>query len=537
MTTGGGPTPMEAEARLRADAEGATASAASLVTMRGITKAFGPFQVLRGIDFDVRAGEVHALLGENGAGKSTLMKVLMGVHRPDAGTVMLAGRDLSRASVEDRMDGGIAMIFQELSLLPNMTVADNIMVGREPRRPGWRIDGRALRRDAQAIIDRHGFPLRAGQLVSDLGFAQRQMVEILKAVSRGAQVLILDEPTSSLSLREEETLFAMMDDLKAKGIGLVYISHRMAEIFRLANRLSIVKDGILIGPLDPKDTSIADVSTLMSKAKPAAAEPVLPGARRGRTATAGTILDVRDLRTARKLDGLSFTVGRGEIVGVAGLVASGRSTLAKALFGLLPDANGTVAVNGRPLKLGDTVAAIAAGLAFVPEDRRLEGLAVNQTLADNVALPNLPRMRAGGLPIVSDSRIRHVFATYRDRLGIVARRSTQLASELSGGNQQKVVFAKWLASEPKLLILDEPTNGVDVNAKADMRAIIRAAADAGMGVLLMSSELDELTAAADRILTLVDGRITRELHDVRDEGELRAILQTDLAKAMEERAA
>ena len=538
MDTAGATTPIGVEARLRADAETTTfaTSSSSLVSMRGITKSFGPFQVLRGIDFDVRAGEVHALLGENGAGKSTLMKVLMGVHEPDAGTVTLAGQDLAKASVEDRMGHGIAMIFQELSLLPNMSVADNIMVGREPRRLGWRIDGRALRRDAQAIIDRYGFPLRAGQLVRDLGFAQRQMVEILKAVSRGAKVLILDEPTSSLSLREEETLFALMDDLKGKGMGLVYISHRMAEIFRLANRLSIVKDGVLIGPLDPRETSIADVSALMSKAKPAAREASVPGRAARRDASA-IVLDVEDLRTARKLDGLSFTVGRGEIVGVAGLVGSGRSTLAKALFGLLPDARGRVSVDGRSLELGRTGAAIAAGLAFVPEDRRLEGLAVNQTLADNIAVPNLPRMRAGRLPIVSNGRIRRVFATYQERLGIVARRPTQLASELSGGNQQKVVFAKWLASNPKLLILDEPTNGVDVNAKADMRAIIRAAADAGMGVLLVSSELDELTAAADRILTLVDGRITRELRDIRDEGELRAILQTDLAKAMGERAA
>ena len=534
MDIAGGPIPIKAEARPRAEA--GIASPPPLVSMRGITKSFGPFQVLRGIDFDVRAGEVHALLGENGAGKSTLMKVLMGVHRPDAGSVMLAGQDLAKTSVEDRMGHGIAMIFQELSLLPNMSVADNIMVGREPRRPGWRIDGRALRRDAQAVIDRYGFPLRAGQLVRDLGFAQRQMVEILKAVSRGAKVLILDEPTSSLSLREEETLFALMEDLKAKGMGLVYISHRMAEIFRLANRLSIVKDGVLIGPLDPRETSIADVSALMSKAKPAAREGGLPGRAARRDASA-IVLSVEDLRTARKLDRLSFTVGRGEIVGVAGLVGSGRSTLAKALFGLLPDAQGNVRVDGRPLALGRTGAAIAAGLAFVPEDRRLEGLAVNQTLADNIAVPNLPRMLATGLPIVSNNRIRRVFAIYQERLGIVARRSTQLASELSGGNQQKVVFAKWLASNPKLLILDEPTNGVDVNAKADMRTIIRAAADAGMGVLLVSSELDELTAAADRILTLVDGRITRELHDIRDEGELRAILQTDLAKAMGERAA
>ncbi len=242
-----------------------------LVSMRGISKAFGPYRVLRDVDFDVRPGEVHALLGENGAGKSTLMKVLMGVHKPDAGTVMLAGENIVGASVEHHLSHGIAMIFQELSLLPNLTVADNIMLGREPRRPGWIVDRAKLRRDAQAIIDQYRFPLRARQLVRDLGFAQRQMVEILKAVSRGARVLILDEPTSSLSLREEESLFAIMDELKGGGMGLVYISHRMAEIFRLADRLSIVKDGSIIGPLDPGATSIRHVSELMSKAKPAAA--------------------------------------------------------------------------------------------------------------------------------------------------------------------------------------------------------------------------------------------------------------------------
>ena len=514
--------------------------AARLVAMRGISKSFGANAVLRDVDFDVTAGEVHALLGENGAGKSTLMKVLMGVHKPDAGTITLDGETVTGASVEQHLAHGIAMIFQELSLMPNLTVGDNIMMGREPRRPGWIVDTRRIRREAQAVIDRYKFPLRAGQLVRDLGFAQRQMVEILKAVSRGARVLILDEPTSSLSLREEETLFGMMDDLKARGLGLVYISHRMAEIFRLASRLSIVKDGRIIGPLDPKTTTIRQVSELMSKAKPvsAQAEAAIEAAVPARGKAAGdAALVVKGLRTARKLDGLDFSLGRGEILGVAGLVGAGRSTLAKALFGLLPDAQGSVTVGGRALKLGDAAAAIRAGLAFVPEDRRLEGLVLNGSLASNVALPTLDRLtRHFGLPMVSDRRIADTFDTYRDKLGIKARGPGQLTSELSGGNQQKIVFAKWLASNPSVLILDEPTNGVDVNAKADMRAIVRAAAEAGVGVLLISSELDELTAAADRILTLVEGRITRELVGVRDEAELRATLQADLATLQKERS-
>ncbi|MCW6508759.1 sugar ABC transporter ATP-binding protein [Lichenifustis flavocetrariae] len=514
-------------------------AARPLVSMRGISKSFGENRVLRDVDFEVSAGEVHALLGENGAGKSTLMKILMGVYRPDAGTVTLDGEDIGGTSVLDHLSHGIAMIFQELSLLPNLTVGDNILLGREPRRTGWRIDKRSMRRDAQTVIDRYGFPLRAGQLVRDLGFAQRQMVEVLKAVSRGARVLIMDEPTSSLSLREEEKLFAIIDELKARGMGIVYISHRMAEIFRLANRMSIVKDGQVIGPLDPAATSIRKVSELMSKSKPAVVDTaVIEVAAKPASAGVATALEVRGLKTARKLDDLSFTIAQGEIVGIAGLVGSGRSTLAKALFGLIPDARGRVTVGGQPLKLGHPDAAIAAGIAFVPEDRRLEGLVLGHSLSSNVALASLDKLlHRIGVPVVSDRKIADLFEDYHQKLGIVARRPSQLASELSGGNQQKVVFAKWLATKPRLLILDEPTNGVDVNAKADMRAIMRGAADSGVGVLLISSELDELTASADRILTLVDGRITRELFEAKDEAELRATLQADLAAMKKERLA
>ncbi len=510
-----------------------------LVAMKGIIKSFGENQVLRDVDFDVCAGEVHALLGENGAGKSTLMKILMGVYKADAGSITLDGVDIAGASVQDHLAHGIAMIFQELSLMSNLTVAENIMVGREPRGFGFRIAKTRLRREAQAIIDQYGFPLRAGQRVRELGFAQRQMVEVLKAVSRGARVLIMDEPTSSLSLREEEKLFSIMDELKARGMGLIYISHRMAEIFRLANRLSIVKDGKLIGPLDPASTSIQAVSQMMSKTKQAATDaPLTEAVAAPHEQGVARALDVRGLSTARKLQDVSFSVGRGEIVGVAGLVGSGRSTLAKALFGLLPDAKGELAVAGKPLKLGDPARSVKAGLAFVPEDRRLEGLVLDHSLRANIALPNLDNLLSGGiLPIVSRSRIGDLYAKFHGRLGIVARRPGQRAGELSGGNQQKIVFAKWLATEPSVLILDEPTNGVDVNAKADMRAVIRAAAQAGVGVLLISSELDELTAAADRILAIVDGRITRELKGVKDEAALRASLQADLAGAKKDRAA
>jgi ribose transport system ATP-binding protein len=498
---------------------------APLVSMQGIVKSFGENRVLRGISFEVHAGEVHALLGENGAGKSTLMKVLMGVHTADAGRIALDGADISGGSVQEHLAQGIAMIFQELSLLPNLTVAQNLLLGREPRQAGWRIDGRALRAEAEALIERYDFGLRAADRVRDLGFAQRQMVEVLKAVSRGARVLIMDEPTSSLSLREEQQLFGIIESLQARGMGIVYISHRMAEVFRVANRISIVKDGQLIGPLDPKDSSPRAIAGLMSKTAPGElAARRAPGMAPER---AKPVLRVEGLRTRRKLGGLGFEVARGEVLGIAGLVGSGRSTLAKALFGLLPDAAGTVTVDGKPLKLGDPSAAIAAGLGFVPEDRRHEGLVLGLSLARNVALPGYAGLRGTGR--VSGARSDALFAKFRAQLNIVCRQPSQPAAELSGGNQQKVVFAKWLATQPRLLILDEPTNGVDVNAKADMRAAMRSAAEQGVGVLLISSELDELAAAADRVLLLVDGRITREVTQIGDEAELRALLQADLA--------
>lgn len=500
------------------------ASATALVSMQGISKTFGENRVLRGISFDVMAGEVHALLGENGAGKSTLMKVLMGVYPADDGRIVLDGKDISGSSVQEHLTQGIAMIFQELSLLPNLTVAQNLLLGREPCKSGWRINTKALRDEAKTLIEQYDFSLQIDAYVRNLSFAQRQMVEVLKAVSRGARVLIMDEPTSSLSLREETQLFGIIQGLQARGMGIVYISHRMAEVFQIATRISIVKDGQLIGPLEPQKSTMQNVANLMSKST--------GGALASQRLSVGVfdrtkpVLRVEGLNTKKKLKGLSFEVARGEVVGIAGLVGSGRSTLAKALFGLLADVSGTIALNGKPLPLGNPIAAIAAGVGFVPEDRRSEGLVLGLSLATNVALPGLAT-RCGSSRV---SRVKELglFSDFQDRLKIVYRRHSQPASELSGGNQQKVVFAKWLATQPRLLILDEPTNGVDVNAKADMRAVIRTATESGIGVLLISSELDELVAAADRVLLMIDGRITRELTNLGSEGELRGLLQHDI---------
>ena len=500
-----------------------------MLAMQGVSKTFGETRVLNEVDFDLRAGEVHALLGENGAGKSTLMKILVGVHRPDAGRVLLDGVDITDQSVHGKLHRGIAMIFQELSLLPNLSVAENLLVGREPRRLGWRVDFRKLRHQAQEFLDTYGFPIKPSARVETLGFAQRQMVEIVKALASGARILIMDEPTSSLTVREEDKLFSIIRSLKQRGIGIIYISHRMSEIFKISDRVSVIKDGRLLPTQDAADTDTHQIAELMSRS---GAPMVFKSAAPARVIGDSTpALVVSSLRTAGKLkSGVDVTIAKGEILGIAGLVGSGRSTLAKALFGLLPDAAGTVEVAGRPMKLGSPSRAIAAGVGFVPEDRRTEGLVVDHGLAVNVGLPSLKKLRVGGgrFPMILPSSADDLFEHMRRQLRIVCRSGRQYASELSGGNQQKVVVAKWLATNARLLILDEPTSGVDVNAKEEMRLIVRDAASKGMGVLLIASEMEELSRLADRIVTMVDGSLGRSLAGGADEAELRAALQADI---------
>jgi ABC-type sugar transport system ATPase subunit len=492
----------------------------ALVSMRGIVKRFGTNVVLRNVDFDVRAGEVHALLGENGAGKSTLMKVLLGIHRPDEGTILVRGEPLVTTSTRARLDAGVAMIFQELSLVPAMNVADNLFLGREPLLFGGRIDRRRIRREAAALIASQGFALDPHARVEDLPFAARQQVEILKALSRGASVIVMDEPTSSLTVREEAVLHATIAGLRGRGIGIVYISHRMSEIFRVADRLSVIKDGQIQGPFATDQITIPQVSRLMART-----DAVMTMKPKTQREPGDLVLEVSGLATARKLRDVSLAVHSGEIVGIAGLVGSGRSTLAKALFGLVGDAHGSVRLSGHEIGTLSTRSRIRAGMAMVPEDRRAEGLVAQHGLAANVALPNLGQLLSRWPGVLSSRRETDMFLGFREALRIACREPGQEASELSGGNQQKVVFAKWFASKPKLLILDEPTAGVDVNAKAEMRALVLRAADEGMAVLLITSELDELAGLADRLLYMVEGRLLPQHTAVRGEEDIRTLLQ------------
>ena len=465
------------------------------------------------------------------------MKILMGVYRPDNGRVLLDQVDITNQSVQVKLNRGISMIFQELSLLPNLTVAENLLLGHEPRKAGWRIDFRGLRRQAQQLLDTYDFPIRSGGRVENLGFAQRQMVEIVKSLASGARVLIMDEPTSSLTGREEDKLFSIIRSLKVKGIGIIYISHRMAEIFKISDRISIIKDGRLLPAQESSGTDMHRITELMSRSgTPMCVDSGTKAVNRGSQTPA---LRVTGLRTARKLrSGIDLVIAKGEILGLAGLVGSGRSTLTKALFGLLADATGTVEVDGRPMKLGSPTRAIAAGIGFVPEDRRGEGLIVDHSLAGNIALPSLKKLRLGGgrFPMILPNHADSLFESMRRQLRIMCRAGRQPARELSGGNQQKVVLAKWLATDARLLILDEPTSGVDVNAKEEMRLIIRDAASMGVGVLLIASEMEELSRVADRIVTMVDGTLGRTLPSGASEAELRAALQIELEVMREEAA-
>ena len=495
-------------------------SSKPLIEMHDIRKSFGANDVLLGINFDVRPGEVHALLGENGAGKSTLMKILMGVHRQDGGEILIEGRPAT-GDTAGRLAAGVAMIFQELSLVPAMTVADNIWLGREPvGRAGW-IDRRRIRADAAALIAARGFDIDPAARVETLPFAARQQVEILKALGTGAQVVVMDEPTSSLTQREEQVLHGIVRRLRDQGLGIIFISHRMNEIFRLSDRLSVLKDGRMMGTLSTAETSPEAVNRLLMRTPVTAHAPVASA----RSESGRIVLEVAGLSTRRKLRDVYFKLAEGEVLGLAGLVGSGRTVLAQALFGLLRDTRGTV-------KLGDIDFAgrgiadrISAGIAMVPEDRRHQGLVLAHGLADNIALPGLAAKLRGALRPVSRRGTRSGFDHWRKALSIACRGPRQEAGELSGGNQQKIVFAKWLATGPRLLILDEPTAGVDVNAKAEMRKLVRQAADSGLAVLLITSELDELAELSDRVAYMAGGRLIERSDPVRGEEDIRHVLQ------------
>ncbi|AXE33710.1 D-xylose ABC transporter ATP-binding protein [Chromobacterium phragmitis] len=470
------------------------------VTMRGISKAFGPVKVLENVEFTLRGGEIHALMGENGAGKSTLMKILSGVHRADVGEILLDGRRVELRNTQAAVEAGIAIIHQELNLIPQLSVMENLLLGREPSRYGL-IDYGRMRQEAKAQLAALG----AGNIDPDeeagnLSIGQQQMVEIAKALALQARVLIMDEPTAALTERETDALFGLMAQLKKNGVAIVYVSHRMEEIFRVCDRISVLRDGCFVGEREIARTDFDEVVRMMVGREIGDRYPkreAVPGAVR---------LKVENLADENMIAGISFEVRAGEVLGIAGLMGSGRSDILMTLFGAKRRTAGRVELDGVSFDISEPGDAIAAGLALVTEDRKRAGLVFGMSVGSNATLAHLQRYAR--LDIVNAGKEGEAVAGLIQRLRIRSHGASQDVRALSGGNQQKVVFAKWLAQPPKVLLLDEPTRGVDIGGKVEIYRIINQLAAAGSAIVMVSSELPEVLALSDRILVLREGRQT-----------------------------
>lgn len=471
------------------------------LTIRGLTKRFGGVTALDRVDLDLRAGEIHALLGENGAGKSTLIKILAGVHTPDAGTIEVNGRREIIRDVSDADRLGIRVIHQELSLAGNLSVAENIYLGREPHTFGWLHRGQ-IYSEARTLIDRLGLTelndVRAP--VDRLSVAHRQLVEIARALSSQARILILDEPTSSLSEAETEALFTTLRRLRGQGVGIIYISHRLEEIVRLADRITVLRDGHSVGTQDAARVDQRELVRWM------VGRDIVEHFHRPPHNPGAPALEVRALRNPRIHD-VSFSLAHGEILGIAGLMGSGRSELVRALFGIDPIDGGEIRVNGVARGISNPQDALKAGIVLVPEDRRRDGLVMIQSVAFNIALPWASEWNPPLRP--NHGRRREIVQRAVRDFGIRLADPEQTVLGLSGGNQQKVLVGRWMEHRPQVLILDEPTRGVDVGAREEMFAIISRLVEEGMAVLLISSDLAEVMNISHRLAIYKDGRIVR----------------------------
>ncbi|MFB7454736.1 sugar ABC transporter ATP-binding protein [Streptomyces sp. NPDC056194] len=492
------------------------------LTAENVGKRFGAVQALQGIDLNFPPGQVTALMGENGAGKSTLLRILTGDHRPSEGRVLLDGEVLDLNSPIDARRAGIRIIPQEPEIIPHVSVAENVYAGALPRRAGRRLDRAELRRRITADLDRLGFTkvLEPDLLGSELTAAQRQLVEILRALTGDtpARVIAFDEPTSSLSEHEVEALFALIERLRSQGIAVVYVSHRMKEIFRLADRIAVLRDGTLAGVADAAETDENELVRLM------VGRDLAGLFVRQNVATDRVVLQVDGLGTDDVHD-VSLTVHAGEVVALAGLIGAGRSELALALAGDTPIRSGTVELSGRRLRLGSPRRAIRAGIGLAPEERKAQALFLHRTIRDNTSLVSLERLRRRRFVRLREEK--DLAQRYADRLRVRAPSIESEVRTLSGGNQQKVVLARWLARRPDLLILDEPTRGVDIGAKAEIYQIIADLARDGVAVLVISSELPEVLGLADRVVVMQNGRVTGELS--RAEASEEAILGLAMA--------
>ncbi len=471
-----------------------------IVELRGIAKHFGGVQALQGVDFRLFPGEVHALVGENGAGKSTLVKILAGIHKPDAGVVKVGGEVVELRSPTQAQALGIAVVYQEPMLFPDLDVDENVFMGRHPRDRFGRVDWKRMHREVDQLLASLDVPLSSHTPVQGLSVAEQQLVEIAKALSLRARVLVLDEPTAALSSHEVDELFAIVKQLRERDVAVLFVSHRLEEVFRIADRLTVLRDGkhIITAPVSEMNTEEIikhmvgrELSNLFPKSEAEIGE---------------VVLEVRHLTRPGVFADVSFQLRRGEILGFAGLVGAGRTEVARVLFGIDRAESGEIWLNGKKVRIRSPQHAMDYGIAYVPEDRHQHGLVMNFSIAANVTLAILQQVSRLGL--LDPRREQKIAGEYSSRLRIRSAGVEQLVNALSGGNQQKVVLSKWLATNPSVLILDEPTRGIDVGAKAEVHHIISDLAARGLAIILISSELTEVLAMADQVIVLHEGRVT-----------------------------
>lgn len=472
----------------------------SIIELSGISKQFGAVQALRSVNLSLYAGEVHALVGENGAGKSTLVKILAGIHRPDSGTMKFDGEVVELRSPTQAQALGIAVVPQEPMLFPDLDVAENVFMGRHPRDRFGRVDWKRMYREVDQLLASLDVSLSSHTPVQGLSVAEQQLVEIAKALSLQARVLVLDEPTAALSTHEVEELFAIVRQLRERDVAILFVSHRLEEVFAIADRLTVFRDGTHIITAPVREITTDDIIKHMVGRELSTLFP------KGEAEIGEVVLEVRHLTRPGVFADVSFQLRRGEILGFAGLVGAGRTEVARVLFGIDRAGSGEVWLKGKQAHIRSPRQAMTNGIAYVPEDRHQQGLVMNFSIASNVTLPILQQVSRLGL--VNPRREQRIASEYSHQLHVRSTGVGQLVNALSGGNQQKVVLGKWLATEPAVLILDEPTRGIDVGAKAEVHRIISELAARGMAIILISSELPEVLAMADRVLVLHEGSVT-----------------------------
>ena len=475
-----------------------------ILQMKDIEKRFAGVHALKSVQFELRAGEVHALMGENGAGKSTLIKVLCGIHKRDGGEVVYFGEPVQFNGIADSQKVGISVIHQELNMMNHLTVAQNIFIGREPKK-GPFIDDAKMVEDAKALFDKIGVKIDPTVSLGTLTVGKQQMVEIVKAVSHDCKLLVLDEPTAALTQPEVEELFKIMNDLKAKGIGMIYISHRMDEITRISDRVTVMRDGEYVGTVDTASVTKDDIVKMMVGrviyGEQKAASEVAPDAP--------IVLEVKNLNAGKEVRNVDFNLRKGEILGFAGLMGAGRTEVARALYGADPRQTGEIYINGKKVSIKTPEQAVKNGICYLSEDRKRYGLMLDKSVTENTTIASVDTFIHSGL--ISDNEMKVASAEYNEKLRTKTPSMEQLLKNLSGGNQQKVIIARWLMKNCDIFIFDEPTRGIDVGAKSEIYNLMEELAKQGKSIIMISSELAEVLRMSDRILVMCEGRKTGEL--------------------------